>query len=283
MAPITLILGPKIRCDRQEKCLEKLRTLGTENGKMVAEWPAGGASLARPWLCFHTPLIEPDWRIYRVAQPLLAFAPTEPAVRRYRSGLFRKDRRRRDGRLVHTPEVRQQGLPALCLALRLLQCGKNTELTIAFEQRQPITPPRRKLLPIELAALAKRIDHSPGSCEVARWCLRTMPEISSTPEADHAENVDSPDLHDGRGRAFHAARRFRDPRKRPAPDDGRRPTNAEDACPTEAGGLFSPPLRANGREPPSPERKPGKKDGARREGRPRMSTSRHCNGRADYQ
>jgi len=53
---------------------------------------------------------------------LLAFAPTEPAVRRYRSGLFRKDRRRRDGRLVHTPEVRQQGLPALCLALRLLHC-----------------------------------------------------------------------------------------------------------------------------------------------------------------
>jgi hypothetical protein len=38
-------------------------------------------------------LIEPDKQIYRVAQPLLAFAPTEPAVRRYRSGLFREDRR----------------------------------------------------------------------------------------------------------------------------------------------------------------------------------------------
>jgi hypothetical protein len=35
----------------------------------------------------------------RVAQPLLAFAPTDPTVRRYRSGLFRKDPRRVDGRL----------------------------------------------------------------------------------------------------------------------------------------------------------------------------------------
>jgi hypothetical protein len=26
----------------------------------------GGASLARPWLYFHTPLIEPDWRISRI-------------------------------------------------------------------------------------------------------------------------------------------------------------------------------------------------------------------------
>src|SRR4051794_12420939 len=30
----------------------------------------------------------------RVAQPLLAFAPTDPIVRRYRNGLFRTDRRR---------------------------------------------------------------------------------------------------------------------------------------------------------------------------------------------
>jgi hypothetical protein len=27
---------------------------------------SGGASLARPWLGFHTPLIEPDWRISRI-------------------------------------------------------------------------------------------------------------------------------------------------------------------------------------------------------------------------
>jgi len=57
---------------------------------------SGGASLVRPWLRFHTPLIEPDMQICRVAQPLLAFAPTEPTMRRYRSGLFRKDRRRID-------------------------------------------------------------------------------------------------------------------------------------------------------------------------------------------
>ena len=41
-------------------------------------------------------LIEPDMQICRVARPLLAFAPTEPTVRRYRSGLFRKDLRRVD-------------------------------------------------------------------------------------------------------------------------------------------------------------------------------------------
>ena len=41
-------------------------------------------------------LIEPDRQICRVAKPLLAFAPTEPTVRRYRSGLFRKDLRRVD-------------------------------------------------------------------------------------------------------------------------------------------------------------------------------------------
>ena len=50
---------------------------------------------------------------------MLAFAPTDPTVRRYRSGLFRKDPRRVDGRFVHTREVRLQGLPALCPALRL--------------------------------------------------------------------------------------------------------------------------------------------------------------------
>jgi hypothetical protein len=27
---------------------------------------SGGASLALPWLRFHTPLIEPDWRISRI-------------------------------------------------------------------------------------------------------------------------------------------------------------------------------------------------------------------------
>src|SRR5436309_4713652 len=59
---------------------------------------SGGALLVPPWLRFHIPLIEPDRQICRVAQPLLAFAPTEPTVRRYRSGLFRKDLRRVDHR-----------------------------------------------------------------------------------------------------------------------------------------------------------------------------------------
>ena len=43
---------------------------------------------------FPSPLIKPDVRICRVAQPLLAFAPTDPIVRRYRNGLFRTDLRR---------------------------------------------------------------------------------------------------------------------------------------------------------------------------------------------
>ena len=47
-------------------------------------------------LRFPSPLIKPDVQFCRVAQPLLAFAPTEPTVRRYRSGLFRKDLRRVD-------------------------------------------------------------------------------------------------------------------------------------------------------------------------------------------
>ena len=45
-------------------------------------------------LRFPSPLIKPDVRICRVAQPLLAFAPTDPIVRRYRNGLFRTDLRR---------------------------------------------------------------------------------------------------------------------------------------------------------------------------------------------
>src|SRR6266852_3095264 len=57
---------------------------------------SGGALVVPPWLRFHIPLIEPDRQICRVAQPLLAFAPTDPTVRRYRSGLFRKDLMRID-------------------------------------------------------------------------------------------------------------------------------------------------------------------------------------------
>ncbi len=41
-------------------------------------------------LRFPSPLIEPDVRICRVDQPLLAFTPTDPIVRRYRNGLYWK-------------------------------------------------------------------------------------------------------------------------------------------------------------------------------------------------
>ena len=80
---------------------------------------SGGALVARPWLRFHTPLIEPDVRIGRVAQPLLAFAPTDPTVRRYRSGLFRKDPRRVDDRLVHTPQQPSISASTTCMMGRV--------------------------------------------------------------------------------------------------------------------------------------------------------------------
>ena len=57
------------------------------------QWPAlsqrppqSGLPLPR----FPSPLIEPDVRICRVDQPLLAFTPTDPGVRRYRAGLLGK-------------------------------------------------------------------------------------------------------------------------------------------------------------------------------------------------
>src|SRR5215467_1720193 len=62
----------------------------TWTGLLLLAGPAPArmaASLAAP---------ERSVQLYRVAQPLLAFAPTDPAVRRYRSGLFREDRRRGD-------------------------------------------------------------------------------------------------------------------------------------------------------------------------------------------
>jgi len=64
-------------------------------------------------------------------------------------------------------------------ALYCRRGGKNIELTIAFDPRRPITAQRRKLLPIDLAALAKRIDNLPASGEVERRQFRTMAEISS--------------------------------------------------------------------------------------------------------
>src|SRR4051794_8748059 len=82
---------------------DQLRLVESRCGAVAVGWAylfpplsSGGASLAQPWLRFHIPLIEPDVQICRVAQPLLAFAPTDPTVRRYRNGLFRTDLRRVD-------------------------------------------------------------------------------------------------------------------------------------------------------------------------------------------
>src|SRR5215472_3508531 len=36
------------------------------DGYLLPPLSSGGASLVRPWLCFHTPLIEPDMQIYRI-------------------------------------------------------------------------------------------------------------------------------------------------------------------------------------------------------------------------
>ena len=56
-------------------------------------WRRHGGSAVVP---FPRPGIEPDVQICRAAQPLLAFAPTDPIMLRYRSGLFRKKPRRVD-------------------------------------------------------------------------------------------------------------------------------------------------------------------------------------------
>jgi hypothetical protein len=53
---------------------------GVRLSMSVPALSSGGALVARPWLRFHPPLIEPDVRIGRVAQPLLAFAPTDPTA-----------------------------------------------------------------------------------------------------------------------------------------------------------------------------------------------------------
>lgn len=85
----------------------------------------------------------------------------------------------------HVPFSEQQQRPLRAAVMSEAQDiyrrngGKNIELTIAFEARRPITPPRRKSLPGDLAGLAKRVDNSPTSGPVDSWHLRAMPEISS--------------------------------------------------------------------------------------------------------
>jgi len=81
----------------------------------------GGASLVRPWLRFHTPLIEPDWRISRirlsdktsrlhprhvVPQPAQAYEPEVPVKVREWIGLVDLSN------APLAPETRRRGAPA---------------------------------------------------------------------------------------------------------------------------------------------------------------------------
>jgi hypothetical protein len=93
----TTIIGGRIRAAGALARVEsRCGAVAVGRSYLVPPLSFGGASLVRPCLRFHIPLIERDRRICRVAQPLLAFAPTDPTVRRYRSGLFRTDLRRVD-------------------------------------------------------------------------------------------------------------------------------------------------------------------------------------------
>ena len=104
-------------------------------------WPEENDTVrlvVRPWLPFHIPLIEPDMRICRVAQPLLAFAPTEPTVRRYRSGLFRKDRRQIDHLCQACLDNRFREWEGIQEAV--VGCPGHTPLLAAFAERPAPEP-----------------------------------------------------------------------------------------------------------------------------------------------
>jgi hypothetical protein len=75
-------------------------------------------------------------------------------------------------------EQRQRPLraPIIAEAQRLYR-AKGIELTFDFDPRNPITPPRKRKLPGELAALARRIDNRPSG-ELERTEFQEMPEIS---------------------------------------------------------------------------------------------------------
>jgi hypothetical protein len=79
-------------------------------------------------------------------------------------------------------EQRQRPLRAPIIsqaqALYRAQSGKGIELTIYFDPSHPITPRRKRQLPGELAALAKRIDNRPSG-RLERGEFQEMPELSS--------------------------------------------------------------------------------------------------------
>jgi hypothetical protein len=86
------------------------------------------------------------------------------------------------GRAPHS-EQRQRPLRNAVVseaqALYRAKAGKRIELTIAFDPAKPITSLRKRRLPVELAALAKRVDNSRASGEVDRRQFSATPEISS--------------------------------------------------------------------------------------------------------
>ena len=79
------------------------------------------------------------------------------------------------GRVPHS-EQRQRPLRNAVVseaqALYSANGGKRIELTIAFDPARPITPWRKRRLPGELAALAKRVDNLRASGEVDRILAR---------------------------------------------------------------------------------------------------------------
>ena len=74
---------------------------------------------------------EPDVQICRVAQPLLAFAPTDPTVRRYRSGLFRKDPRRASRLRKQDRDERDEQESLLDLYLRAMESAGSSQARAA--------------------------------------------------------------------------------------------------------------------------------------------------------
>src|SRR5712692_8877565 len=56
-----------LRCHRRQRCVEsRCGAAAVGRTYLLPPLSSGGASLVRPWFRFHTPLIEPDMRSYRI-------------------------------------------------------------------------------------------------------------------------------------------------------------------------------------------------------------------------
>jgi hypothetical protein len=103
---------------------------------------SGGASLARPWLCFHTPLIEPDRRISRIrlsdkTSRLLSRA-TPSAVFRTLFGVAR------------SPNLRVPHPSCVCLELTPLPSPGITRLQRYYEPLRHFSAPGLSLTVVRL-------------------------------------------------------------------------------------------------------------------------------------